>query len=115
MVRLNKGLHSAVRRATDLPGLINNIDFGHVGDITHINTELLEMLLERNYIPVISSIADDGEGNILNINADTVASSIAVAVKADKYITMTNVAGILDADDPKWYPQHYLTTIDNIN
>ena len=83
-------------------GVINNIDFGHVGDITHINTELLEMLLERNYIPVISSIADDGEGNILNINADTVASSIAVAVKADKYITMTNVAGILkDADDPK--------------
>jgi len=83
-------------------GIKNSIDFGHVGDIIHINTELLEILLEHLYIPVISSIADDGEGNILNINADTVASRIAVAVKAYKYITMTNVAGILrDINDPE--------------
>jgi acetylglutamate kinase len=83
-------------------GAINNVDFGHVGDITSINTELLEILLAKDYIPVISSIASDGEGNILNINADTVASSIAVSLKAYKYITMTNVAGILkDVNDPK--------------
>jgi len=79
----------------------DNIDYGHVGDITKINAELLNILLENNYIPVISSLADDGEGNILNINADTVASQVAVSVRADKYVTMTNVGGILrDLADP---------------
>lgn len=73
----------------------DNIDYGHVGDITKINAELLNILLENNYIPVISSLADDGEGNILNINADSVASQVAVSVRADKYVTMTNVGGIL--------------------
>ena len=79
----------------------DNIDYGHVGDITKINAELLNILLENNYIPVISSLADDGEGNILNINADSVASQVAVSVRADKYVTMTNVGGILrDLADP---------------
>lgn len=79
----------------------DNIDYGHVGDITKINAELLNILLENGYIPVISSLADDGEGNILNINADTVAAQVAVSVRADKYVTMTNVGGILrDLDDP---------------
>ncbi|KPL15832.1 hypothetical protein AMJ74_00505 [candidate division WOR_3 bacterium SM1_77] len=83
-------------------GEVGSIDYGHVGDITAINTELLEILLERNYIPVISSLADDGEGHILNINADTVASRIAVAVHAFKYITVTNVSGILrNTGDPQ--------------
>ena len=82
-------------------GKKNNIDYGHVGDITSINIELLEVLLGHNYIPVISSLADDGEGNILNVNADTVASHVAGAVKAYKYITMTNVGGILrDVNNP---------------
>lgn len=79
----------------------DNIDYGHVGDITKINAELLNILLENGYIPVISSLADDGEGNILNINADTVAAQVAVSVRADKYVTMTNVGGILrDLADP---------------
>jgi acetylglutamate kinase len=83
-------------------GMKNNVDFGWVGDIQSVNTDLLSILLEKGYIPVISSIADDGEGNILNINADTVASSIAVALNAYKYITMTNVNGILkDKNNPK--------------
>ena len=82
-------------------GARDNVDFGHVGDIVSINVELLRVLLDNGYIPVISSLADDGQGNILNINADTVASRIAVAVQAYKYITMTNVGGILtDLDDP---------------
>jgi len=83
---------AVVNRAT---GKRNNVDFGHVGDIKTVNVELLETLLAESYIPVISSIADDGEGHILNINADTVASKIAVALGAYKYITMTNVSGIL--------------------
>jgi acetylglutamate kinase len=79
-----------------------SVDYGLVGDITKINTELLNILLENDYIPVISSLADDGEGHILNINADAVAARIAVSIKADKYITMTNVGGILkNVDDPE--------------
>ena len=82
-------------------GARDNVDFGHVGDIVSINVELLKVLLDNGYIPVISSLADDGQGNILNINADTVASRIAAAVQAYKYVTMTNVGGILtDLKDP---------------
>jgi len=91
-----------VEYVNESTGEINNIDFGHVGDIIEINTELITVLLDRGYIPVISSLADDGNGHILNINADTVASRIAVAVHAYKYITMTNVGGILtDLNDPE--------------
>ncbi len=91
-----------VKVSDNKTGKKNEIDFGHVGDIVSINTELLEILLQKNYIPVISSIADDGKGNILNINADTIASHIASAVIADKYITMTNVPGILkDPENPE--------------
>ncbi len=80
----------------------NSIDYGHVGDIKKINPDLLNVLLENGYVPVISSLADDGRGNILNINADTVASHIAVAMGAYKYITMTNVSGVLrDIKDPE--------------
>lgn len=82
-------------------GEVDNIDFGHVGDVVSIDTGLLEVLLEKDYIPVIASLADDGDGHILNVNADTVASRVAVAIGAYKYITMTNVDGILrDVDDP---------------
>lgn len=80
----------------------NSVDYGHVGDIKEINPDLLEVLLENGYVPVISSLADDGRGNILNINADTVASHIAVAMGAYKYITMTNVSGVLrDINNPE--------------
>jgi acetylglutamate kinase len=82
-------------------GKRGNVDFGHVGDIVAINPDLLVVLLQYGYVPVIASLADDGEGHILNINADTVASRIAVALEADKYITMTDVPGILtDVSDP---------------
>jgi acetylglutamate kinase len=82
-------------------GKRDNVDYGHVGDIVSVDTELVEVLLAHHYIPVISSLADDGEGNILNINADTVASRISGAMKAYKFITMTNVDGILkDVNDP---------------
>jgi len=83
-------------------GQTNNVDYGHVGDIREVNVGLLETLLSEGYVPVISSLADDGEGNILNINADTVASRLAVALGAYKYITMTNVNGVLkQKDDPE--------------
>ncbi|MFH1017179.1 MAG: acetylglutamate kinase [Pseudomonadota bacterium] len=79
-----------------------NVDFGFVGDINEVKPGLLEDLLGRNFVPVIASLAGDGKGQVLNINADTVASKIAVALKAEKYINVTDTPGILkDARDPQ--------------
>jgi acetylglutamate kinase len=77
------------------------IDYGHVGDIVEIDSQLLRLLLDQGYVPVISSLGADDEGNVYNINADTVAAEIAVHLQADKLITLTNVDGIyLDIKDP---------------
>lgn len=70
------------------------VDFGHVGDVLKINVGLLELLLERNYLPVVSSLGADDEGQIYNINADTVASEIAVSLQAEKLVLLSDVAGI---------------------
>jgi acetylglutamate kinase len=71
-------------------------DLGMVGEITHVNHELLEVLLEKKYVPVVSpmGMGEDGEG--YNINADAAAAEIAVAVRAEKLIYLTDVAGILE-------------------
>ncbi|MBI3651611.1 MAG: acetylglutamate kinase [Acidobacteria bacterium] len=82
-------------------GLLETIDFGHVGDIVEINVRLLELLLANDYIPVVSSLGADEQGNIYNINADTIASEIAAKLQAEKLILMTDVDGILrDKEDP---------------
>ncbi len=73
---------------------------GFVGDITKINIKPVEDLLERGYIPVISTIGCDRDGNTYNINGDTAAAYIAGALNAKRLIMMTDVAGILrDKDD----------------
>ncbi len=71
-------------------------DIGMVGEVTHVNHELLEMLLEKKYVPVVSPVGlgEDGEG--YNIDADSAAAEIAIALKAEKLIYLTDVAGILD-------------------
>jgi len=71
-------------------------DLGLVGQVESINADLLDMLLEKNYIPVISPIGLGDDGTSYNINADHVAAEIAVAAKARKLIFLTDVAGILD-------------------
>jgi acetylglutamate kinase len=71
-------------------------DLGLVGEVEAINAELLTMLLDKNYIPVISPVGLGGDGSSYNINADHVAAEIAVAVGAKKLIFLTDVAGILD-------------------
>ena len=74
---------------------------GYVGEITRINTQPILDVLEKGYIPVISTVAGDREGNVYNINADTAAAQIAGALKAESLISMTDIAGILrDKDDP---------------
>ena len=74
---------------------------GYVGEVTKIRTRPILDLLEKNYIPVISTIASDRQGNTFNINGDTAAASIAGALGAERLIMMTDIAGILrDKDDP---------------
>lgn len=82
-------------------GEILEVDLGYVGKIDRINSRLVEMLTEEKYIPVISPIGIDSAGNTLNLNADTVAGSIASEINAEKLIVLTDVPGILtDPDDP---------------
>lgn len=72
----------------------DGVDLGFVGDITEINASLIKTLCEDGYIPVIAGIGTDEEGNSYNINADTVASEIAVALKAEKLLFLTDIDGI---------------------
>ena len=77
------------------------IDFGQVGDIQRIDTELLRLLLDQGYVPVLSPLGADVEGNVLNINADTVASHVASEMHAEKLLYMTGTPGVMaDINDP---------------
>ena len=74
---------------------------GYVGEITKIRPQPITDLLEKNYIPVISTVASDRDGHSYNINGDTAAAYIAGALGAERLIMMTDIAGILrDKDDP---------------
>ena len=74
---------------------------GYVGKITNINIQPVEDLLEKGYIPVISTIGCDKEGNAYNINGDTAAAFVAGALNAERLIMMTDIAGVLrDKEDP---------------
>lgn len=76
------------------------IDIGYVGEVVKINPELINILLEKDYIPVISSIGSDKEGNTYNINADYVAGEIAGVLDAFRLMFLTDVDGILrDSED----------------
>lgn len=79
---------------------MKNPKLGYVGEITNINIGCVEDLLRNGYIPVISTVGCDDEGNVYNINGDTAAARIAGALKAERLIMMTDIAGILrDKDD----------------
>ena len=74
---------------------------GYVGKIVNINAEPVIDLLEKGYIPVISTVGCDKDGNAYNINGDTAAAYVAGALGAERLIMMTDIAGILkDKDDP---------------
>ena len=76
------------------------VDYGHVGDIVEVDARLIHILLDGDYLPVISSLGADDDGNIFNINADTIAAEIAVQLGAEKLILLSDVNGIyLDPTD----------------
>lgn len=78
-------------------------DLGYVGDVTQVNPEILHSLLDEGFIPVVSTVAlgEQGDDARYNINADTAAAKIAVALHAEKFVQLTNVPGVLrKIDDP---------------
>ena len=80
---------------------MKNEALGFVGQITKVRTQPITDLLEKNYIPVISTVASDRQGNTYNINGDTAAAYIAGALGAERLIMMTDIAGVLmNKDDP---------------
>jgi len=85
----------------DDAGFNRSVDFGHVGDIDNVDPKVLQALLDARFVPVIASLAGDDEGRVFNVNADTVAESLAVALRAQKLIFLTGAPGILrDRNDP---------------
>eukprot|EP00182_Erythrolobus_australicus_P002773 CAMPEP_0185830016 /NCGR_PEP_ID=MMETSP1353-20130828/581_1 /TAXON_ID=1077150 /ORGANISM="Erythrolobus australicus, Strain CCMP3124" /LENGTH=325 /DNA_ID=CAMNT_0028527869 /DNA_START=179 /DNA_END=1156 /DNA_ORIENTATION=- len=105
--RVNKGLVALINktggRAVGLCGKdgmmiqarMKNKDLGFVGQVTKVDAELLNTLVAASYIPVVSSVGTDRDGNSYNINADTLAGDIAVALGAEKMVLLTDVPGLL--------------------
>jgi acetylglutamate kinase len=71
-------------------------ELGFVGDPVKVNKKLIEVLLNAGFLPVVASIAQDAVGNVMNVNADSLASSVASAFKAEKLIFLTNVPGVFN-------------------
>ena len=87
------GIDGSLIKAKKLKG---EVDLGYVGEITSVNTELLNLAMNSGFIPVVSSIAiGENDNNSYNINADTCASKIASALKAEKLILLTDVPGVM--------------------
>ena len=90
--RISIERHSPELNATEI------IDIGNVGEVQQIDTDMLDVVLSSNFIPVIAPIGADDEGNTFNINADLVAGKLAQVLQAEKLMLLTNVAGLMDAD-----------------
>ena len=109
--KINKGLVNLIDsiggKAIGICGADNHLieakklsdELGFVGEVTNINPEPIFDLIEKGYIPVISTVGCDRKGNIYNINADTVASRIAGTLKAESLISMTDIRGLLRNKD----------------
>jgi acetylglutamate kinase len=114
LFEVNKGLVKEMNdlggEAFGLSGKENNmiqavkregIDLGYVGKVEGIDTTILNRLIETNIIPVICPVGKGKDGKLYNINADEAASSLAIALKAEKFVVLTNVRGVMrDKNDP---------------
>ena len=79
----------------------NGLDLGLVGEVTEVDTTLINTLLDNDFVPVISTVGVDEEGNSYNVNADYAAVAVAGALNAEKLVFITDVAGVMrDVNDP---------------
>ena len=105
-----KGGHAVGLSGIDggiLEAKVKDERLGYVGEITKVRPQPIQDLLEKNYIPVVSTVASDRQGNTYNINGDTAAAYLAGALGAERLIMMTDIAGILrDKDDPSTLIPH---------
>lgn len=101
---VDAGLVNARRRPPremKVEGRTETVDFGHVGDVQSVDGAGLERLLATGLVPVMSPLAADANGNVLNINADTIAARVAAVLRAEKLIFFTDAPGLLErAEDP---------------
>jgi len=86
------GLFRAERRTASVDG--EPVDLGLVGDVVHVRPRAIQDLIDAGRIPVVATVAPDDNGQVLNVNADTAASALAVALKADKLVMLTDVEGL---------------------
>ncbi len=87
------------KNASELPAELKTpeiIDIGHVGEVENINTSVVDMLIQGDFIPVIAPIGVGNDGQSYNINADLVAGKLAETLNAEKLILLTNTPGLLD-------------------
>jgi acetylglutamate kinase len=99
---VDANLIRARKRAPVVNEAGNSVDYGFVGDIESVDADVLRKQLDNGLMPIVSPISCDSSGNILNINADTVAAAIAADLDAEKLILLTGAPGILeDASDPR--------------
>ena len=105
-----KGGHAVGLSGIDggiLEAKVKDERLGFVGEVTKVRPQPIMDLLEKNYIPVVSTVASDRQGNTYNINGDTAAAYLAGALGAERLIMMTDIAGILrDKDDPSTLIPH---------
>ena len=105
-----KGGHAVGLSGIDggiLEAKVKDERLGFVGEVTKVRPQPIQDLLDKNYIPVISTVASDRQGNTYNINGDTAAAYLAGALGAERLIMMTDIAGILrDKDDPSTLIPH---------
>ena len=100
--RLIQASRRPVTKVVCASGVESEVDFGYVGNIQAINTEVLNALWTVGIVPVVAPLGGDENGQLLNINADTIATELAVSLNADELIFLSNIDGLLqDSSDPQ--------------
>jgi len=87
-----------IAAADPATGAVNRVDLGLVGDVVEVDAGAIEALVDAGFLPLLSSLSADDDGVVYNINADTVAVAVAVALCSDSWIVASNVPGVRDAD-----------------
>lgn len=110
---IDGAMMKCTKQYTEVDGI--KTDLGYVGDVVEVDNELMDLLCNDQWIPVIAPIGTDDDGNSYNVNADSVASAVAAAAKAEKLILLTDVEGVKDKDGNVIFEAHKHEILDMIN